>query len=69
MQSFPKLFMHQKLPTHICFKKSVDDLTQRITLQPILCNQTIFGDRHFDQLRALIREQDALEKMQGVTSY
>jgi hypothetical protein len=69
IQAFPKVLNRQKLPLHICFKKTLNEKTNRLSLQPVLCNQAVLGDRHFDQLRELLVWQDALEKEQGVTSY
>ncbi len=66
-QLFPKLFLKQKLPLHVCLKKIYHLEHNTLELQPIMRNTTTLGDRHFDQLRLLI-EEDMLEKEEIVTT-
>lgn len=66
-QLFPKLFLKQKLPMHLCIKKMYDEHLNTLELQPIMRNATTLGDRHFAQLRALL-EEDTLEKEERVTT-
>jgi hypothetical protein len=66
-QLFPKLFLMQKLPMHVCIKKIYDEQHNMLELQPIMRNAAILGDHHFSQLRALL-EEDVLEKEERVTT-
>ena len=52
-QAFPRIFLHEKLPVHICFEKHLDTTTNHLTLTPIFSNYTTIGDRHLEQLASL----------------
>jgi|GEM_PF-3713841 len=66
-QLFPKLFLQKKMPLHVCFKKIDNVPPLGLQLQPVMRNAATMGDRHFEQLRSLIT-QDQLEKQERVTT-
>ena len=66
-QLFPKLFLKQRLPLHICLRKVYHLEHNSLELQPMMRNTSTLWDRHFDQLRTLI-EEDVLEKGEIVTT-
>lgn len=62
-QLFPDVFLYEKVPVHICLKKSHEEHTNRLQLQPILRNNTVLGDRHFAQLRTLVSQETQKDEL------